>query len=186
MLEIASARVAAPSFRTHIVPPTIGRSTPPPQAHSSRPDLVRPSFVTAAERRRAEPPDATKVEPTGRSRHIREVSIRRLFAMVVTLALLFAPALTRAGEASAAGSNHHVQMMQSGHCKSGAARSSDDKSSDQAAGKTCCISMCMAVAVVPAIPAKSVSVHGTAARFAPANQYRGRIAELATPPPRLA
>lgn len=114
------------------------------------------------------------------------MSIRTLFAMVVTLAVLFAPALTRASEASAAVPDHHVQMMESGHCKSAPAQSGDDTSSDEAAGKSCCISMCMAVAVVPAIPTKSVSVHGPAATFAPANQYRGRIAELATPPPRLA
>lgn len=46
------------------------------------------------------------------------MSIRTLFAMLVAVAVLFAPALTRAGEAFAAVPDHHMQTMESGHCKS--------------------------------------------------------------------
>ena len=116
------------------------------------------------------------------------VSIQRLFTVLVAVAVLFAPALTRAGEAFAAVPDHHVQMMQSGHCKSAPSHAGDDDklSDDKAADKTCCISMCMAVATAPPVPPKAIELRGPAASFPLTNQYRGRIAEIATPPPRLA
>lgn len=107
--------------------------------------------------------------------------------MIVAVAVLFAPALTRAGEAFAAVPDHHMQMMESGHCKSAPSHSGDDdQSSDKAAGKTCCITMCMAVAVAPLSPTQAADLHGAAAPFALIHQYHGCIAEIATPPPRLA
>lgn len=118
------------------------------------------------------------------------VSIPKLFlAVLVALAVLFAPALTRAGEAFAAVPDHHAQMMQSGHCKAAPSNVGEDgKSSDKdkAAGKNCCVSMCMAVAIAPAAPPKPVTLHGSAATFPLTTQYHGCIAEIATPPPRLA
>jgi len=108
--------------------------------------------------------------------------------MLVGVAVLFAPALTRAGEAFAAVPDHHVQMLQSGHCKTAPshARDDDQSSGDKAADKTCCISMCLAVAVAPPVPPQSTALHGPAVTFPLANQYHGCIAEIATPPPRLA
>lgn len=116
------------------------------------------------------------------------MSIQRLFAILVAVAVLFAPALTRAGEAFAAVPDHHAQMMQSGHCKTAPSHSGDgDKSSDHdKAGMNCCISMCMAVAVTPPAPAAAMAMHAASSTFPVTHQYHGCIAEIATPPPRLA
>ena len=116
------------------------------------------------------------------------MSIRTLFAMLVAVAVLFAPTVTRAAEAFAAVPDHHAQMMQSGHCKTAPSHSGDnDKSpSHDKAGKTCCISMCMAVAVTPPTPAASVVMLAASPTFPLTHQYHGLITEIATPPPRLA
>jgi hypothetical protein len=117
-----------------------------------------------------------------------EVSIRTLFALLVAAAVLLAPALTRAGEAFAAVPDHHAQMMQSGHCKTVPSHSGDDnKSSDRdKAGMTCCVSLCMAVAETPSAPAAAVAMLAASPTFPLTHQYHGCIAEIATPPPRLA
>ena len=117
------------------------------------------------------------------------MSLRKFFAIFVAVAVLFAPALTRAGEAFAAVPDHHLQMMESGHCKSAPSPVADpDGSSDQdkVVGQSCCISMCMAVAVGPPAPPAARALHGAAAIFPLAHQYHDCIAEIATPPPRLA
>lgn len=117
------------------------------------------------------------------------MSIRTLFALLVAVAVLFAPAMTRAGEAMAAVPGHHAQMMASGHCKIAPSDAGDPDGSsghDKAGAKNCCIATCMAVAVVPSVPPQSRVFHGVAASFALTNQYHGCIAEIATPPPRLA
>ena len=117
------------------------------------------------------------------------MSIRPLFAILVAVAVLFAPALTRAGEAFAAVPDHHMQMMESGHCKSMPSYADDDgkpPDEDKAAGKTCCISMCMAVAVTPTAPAAATATLAASPTFPLTHQYHGCIAEIATPPPRLA
>ena len=123
------------------------------------------------------------------SAYAPRMSLRTLFAALVAIAVLFAPALTRAGEALAAVPDHHAQMMANGHCKMAPSHSPDDgKSSDRdkAAGMNCCISMCMAVAVTPAAVPQSEILHEPAATFSLTHQYHGCIAEIATPPPRLA
>lgn len=122
------------------------------------------------------------------SAYAPRMSLRTLFAALVAMALLFAPAMTRAGEAFAAVPDHHAQMMKSGHCKAAPSTSGDDgKSSDHdKAGMNCCISMCMAVAVAPPAPATAVAMHAAAPTFQLTHQYHGCIAEIATPPPRLA
>lgn len=117
------------------------------------------------------------------------VSIQRLFAILVALAVLFAPNLTRAGEAFAAVPDHHAQMMESGHCKAAPSHAADPDGSpdqDKAADQSCCISMCLAVAAAPPAPPESAAMHGSAATYPLAPQYHGCIAEIATPPPRLA
>lgn len=110
------------------------------------------------------------------------VSIRTLFAVLVAFAVLCAPAFTRAGEAFAASSGHHGQMMEAGHCTIPPSGAADH---DKAPAKSCCISMCMAVAVAPAAP-----IVGKVAASAPAVSGLRAFhaigpAELATPPPKL-
>ena len=116
------------------------------------------------------------------------MSLRTLFAALVAMAVLFAPAMTRAGQAFAAVPDHHAQMMQSGHCKMAPSHSSDGErsSKNDKAGMSCCISMCMAVAVTPPAPLAVVPTHAAAPTFPLTHQYHGLIAEIATPPPRLA
>ena len=115
------------------------------------------------------------------------MSIRTLFALLVAIAVLFAPAVTRAGEALAAVPDHHEQMMQSGHCKTAPSHSDGEKSSGHdKAGMNCCISMCMAVALTTPAPAAAMATHAELPTFALIHQYHGCIAEIATPPPRLA
>lgn len=133
--------------------------------------------------------------------YVRSVSIRRLLALFVAVAVLFAPALTRAGAAFAAVPDHQMQMMAGGHCASPPSAAAQDASAgndepagdhhkppghDKAGGKNCCISMCMAVALPPPRVEADVAAHGTTATYALVNQYQGRITEIATPPPRLA
>lgn len=121
-------------------------------------------------------------------RHI--VSVPKLFfAVLIALAVLLAPALSRSGAAFAAVPDHHAQMMQSGHCKAAPSSVGEmDKSSDmtKSAGKNCCMATCMAVAITPGAPQKPVALHGSSATFSLTTQYRDCIAEIATPPPRLA
>lgn len=115
------------------------------------------------------------------------VSLRKLFAALLAIAVLFAPAVARAGEALAAVPDHHAQMMQSGHCKVAPSSSDDGKSSkSEKAGMTCCISMCMAVAVTLPALAEAITAHAETPTFPLTHQYHGLIAEIATPPPRLA
>ena len=123
------------------------------------------------------------------SAYASRMSLRTLFAALVAMAVLFAPTMARAGEAFAAVPDHHAQMMQSGHCKSAPSHSGDhDKSSDRdkAAGMNCCISMCMAVAITPPVPAAAAVMHDTVFSFPAPGRYHGLLAEIATPPPRLA
>lgn len=108
--------------------------------------------------------------------------------MLVAAAVLFAPALTRAGEAFAAVPGHHMQMMESGHCKTLQLNADEGESpeKDKVPGKGCCISMCMAAAIDrPAAPQSEV-LHDAAATFPLIHRYHGNIAEIATPPPRFA
>jgi len=121
------------------------------------------------------------------------MSMPKVFAMIVALALLLAPALTRAGEAMAAAPNHHGQMMDSGHCKAPALKADDGNAGHhgktdhqgKADGKSCCVSMCMAVAVAPTAPITEFDHLITPATFAVTTIHLPFEGELATPPPRL-
>ena len=111
------------------------------------------------------------------------MSVRTLLAMVVALAVLFAPTFTRAGEAFAAVPDHHAQMMQAGHCQAPPAQPGDHH---KAPAKSCCISMCMAVAITPASPLVEKVAQRAPAVFGVASFHVNSPAELATPPPKLA
>lgn len=115
------------------------------------------------------------------------VSIHKLFAMLVVVALLFAPAFTRGGEAFAAPPDHQAQMMASGHCQSMPSAPGDNPSSHHdEAGNSCCISMCMALALSAPAPTPAAVMHDSVTSFPPPNRYQGVPAEIATPPPRRA
>lgn len=115
------------------------------------------------------------------SAYVAAVSIRRLFAMLVALAVLVAPAFTSAGMAVAAPADQMLMMDQTGHCQMPLGGTTDRHKSD---GKSCCISMCMALAVAPMVPRDSLPQRRQVPQFAPAKAYHGLPAEIATPPPR--
>ena len=109
------------------------------------------------------------------------MSVRRLFAALIALAVLIAPALTRVGEANAAVPDHHAQMMMKGHCES-----APDTDQDKKADQSCCFKMCMAVAAdlgdLPAVRPLLAGTNPPALQSFPI----GSPAEIATPPPRAA
>ena len=109
------------------------------------------------------------------------MSIRTISAILIAFALLLAPAVTRAGAASAAAPGGHMQMMGGAPCKMPPSGSDNH---DQNAGKNCCVSMCMAVAIAP----KETLLEKTAHSANPVQTVRtfrvGAPGELPTPPPR--
>lgn len=115
--------------------------------------------------------------------YTQAVSIRRLFAILVALALLFAPAFTDAGEAFAATPDHHARMMEAGHCQMPSSNSGDH---NKAPIKSCCVAMCMAVAIAPDVRAAVVAQAPATAYFAAPGSWHGYLGEIATPPPRQA
>ena len=107
---------------------------------------------------------------------------RPLFAFILTIAVLFASALTGSAVASAAMMNHDMQMMEMDHCSS-----MPLKDDGKAPVKACCIAMCAAtVAVVPPAPAELPVLQQAPAAFPILTSYIGYLGEIATPPPRLA
>ena len=109
--------------------------------------------------------------------------MQKLFAIFIALAVLFAPQFSRAGEAVAAVPDHHMQMMDGGHCQM---PSSDSGDQDASPGKECCISMCMAVAITPPVPLSHEEVRSAPAVSTARTFLVGVPAETATPPPRSA
>ena len=107
---------------------------------------------------------------------------RPLFAFILTIAVLFASALSGSAVASAATMNHDMQMMEMGHCSS-----MPSKEDGKTPVKSCCIAMCTAaVAVAPSAPAELPVVQQAPATFPILTSYIGYLGEIATPPPRLA
>ena len=113
------------------------------------------------------------------SAYASQMSIRKLLAIFVAIAVLFAPAIT--GAAMAATPHHGMEMMEAGHCQT---PSSNTGHHDRTDGKSCCIAMCMALAVAPSAPAEISPSRQQMVQFAPPQAYRGLPAEIATPPPR--
>lgn len=109
------------------------------------------------------------------------VSIRRLFAILVAVAVLFAPVFTRAGEAQAAVPDHHLQMMESGNCQM---PPSDSGEHDTAPAKSCCISMCMAIGIAPPPPVRGSDLKPVPAVSGIPTLHLSYLGEIATPPPR--
>lgn len=111
------------------------------------------------------------------------MSLRKLFAAFVALALLLVPAMPRAGAASAAVPGQHMQMMDGAPCKMPPSSPSEQ---DRMAGSGCCVSMCAAVAVAPDAPAAEHRPGHVMAGFPAPKSFLGHLSEIATPPPRLA
>ena len=107
------------------------------------------------------------------------VSLCKLFAILIAMSVLFAPAVTTT--AMAAAPDHGMQIMEAGHCQAPPARSGDHGKMD---GKNCCISMCTAVAVASSIPAEAAQPRRQMHQFVAPRTYHGLLAEIATPPPR--
>ena len=109
------------------------------------------------------------------------MSIRKLFAIMVAVAVLFAPAFTSSMSAYAATPDHHAQMMEKGHCDPAM-----DMEQDEPADMACCGAMCMAVAVAPPASQMAKPLVGSVAVAGLQEFQTGIPAEIATPPPRAA
>ena len=109
------------------------------------------------------------------------MGIRALFAILIAIAVLVAPALTGVNMARAAVPGP-AQMMDKGHCDPG-----DDGEQNDAADKiSCCGEICMAVAVTPGSNALTEHLRGSLPIPTLRSFQTGAPAELATPPPRAA
>lgn len=116
------------------------------------------------------------------SRHIP--SLRRLLQALLALAVLVAPVTANAMEAPAkAAASHHEEAKASAHCDG-----TPDKTSkhEKAAGKTCCASMCMGIAIAPFARVDGEVLEHVALVPAAPKALIGSPEELATPPPRSA
>jgi hypothetical protein len=108
------------------------------------------------------------------------LKLRTVWAMLIAIAVLLAPAV--AARASAVAPNHETQMTHMGRCSTPAPGTS---SHDRDAGKTCCISICMAVAASTVAPQLQAPVRAASPIFAAPGSLSGHSLQLATPPPRL-
>ena len=108
------------------------------------------------------------------------VSLRPLFATLVAAAMLLAPLAMQSGTAMAmAPADHHAQMMEKGHCGDQPATGEDGKM-----GKSCCVAMCMGVAVTAAVHIEPLAFERMMDRPSPEVFRHSYLAKLATPPPR--
>ncbi|MBA3511253.1 hypothetical protein [Sphingomonas sp.] len=115
------------------------------------------------------------------SAYSQQMSIRKLFAILVAVAVLFAPGLTSASSAYAAVPNHHAQMIDKGHCDPAM-----DLNQDDPAVMTCCVAVCMAVAVTPSALPTAKPLLGSVPVAGLQEFQTGIPPEIATPPPRAA
>ena len=94
--------------------------------------------------------------------------------------MLFAPLAMQSGTAMAmAPADHHAQMMEKGHCGDQPAKGKDGKM-----GKSCCVAMCMGVAVTAAVHLEPLAFERITDRPSPDVFRHSFLAKLATPPPR--
>lgn len=122
-----------------------------------------------------------KVRPAGRI--WPRMSLRPLFAIIIAIGMLFAPFAMQMGSAMAmAPTDHRAQMMESGHCGEQPAKDHDGKSVD----KSCCVTMCTAIAVAPVAPLEPHAFAKSMDRPSLTPFHHGFLAELPTPPPRRA
>lgn len=107
------------------------------------------------------------------------VSIRTLLSALLALAVLLSPAVATAAATRIAVPDHQIQMMEAGHCKS--LPSSDHEKSDN---KSCCVSLCIGLAVSPSAPLTETVSRPSPPVFAVESLHLAYLGEIATPPPR--
>lgn len=108
--------------------------------------------------------------------------IRLLAALLIALAISFAPLATRAGAAMApaAPADHARMTMQMDHCPDQSGQTRDGKTG----GKDCCIALCVAFAFAGA-PSEPPLRFSRGAPRPSSDRFRpGFLARLPTPPPR--
>ena len=107
--------------------------------------------------------------------------MRTLATILVAVTLLLAP--LGAGVMASAAPDPHASMATDEHCRTLPSLPGDDQES---ADETCCIAMCMALAVHPGADVAEVGVPpGNSLIAAPAHRD-GRSQGAPTPPPKLA
>lgn len=108
---------------------------------------------------------------------------RPLFAILIAAALLF-PSLAPYGGAAMATTpaDRHTQMTERGHCSDQPAKGDDHKVSD----KSCCVTMCIAMAVIPSASFEPRSLTASVDRPLLSQLHHSFVAKLPTPPPRRA
>jgi hypothetical protein len=115
--------------------------------------------------------------------HMAAMSLRPLFAILIAVGMFLAPLGIRSGAAMAgAPSDHQEQMAMSDHCDEPPAKTKHEKSGESA----CCVAMCMAVAPAPTAKLEPHFLTASADVPGPDQFSRSFLAELPTPPPRLA
>jgi hypothetical protein len=109
--------------------------------------------------------------------------IRLLFAMLLVVAMSFAPLAMAGEQAMAAAPAHHAEMDASAaHCPD---QSGQDQP-DQPDGKPCCAAGCTAAAMLAAKMAEPLVLPRPQLRPSAEQFHRGTLSEIATPPPRPA
>jgi hypothetical protein len=109
------------------------------------------------------------------------MSARKLFALLVALAVLLGPAFSRAGEASAAIPSDRSAIHDVGHCQSPPA----EKGMDESGQNDSCASMCMGVAIRTAAILAAKLHERAPATFAISSLHLSYLGEIATPPPKF-
>ena len=108
------------------------------------------------------------------------VTLRRLFALLLTFAMTFAPLGMPAMAEVTTPAAHQHSMANSGHCEQ-----QKPNQHHKAVDKDCCVAMCIAV-VIPAGMAVLAYYHASRERPVSDLDRRGFLGEIATPPPKLA
>lgn len=114
--------------------------------------------------------------------YLEHMSLRSLFGMLIAIAMLFAPLGLSSSSAMAMVpvADHHAPMMESGHCDE---QPGQDSQSDT---KSCCVAMCAAIALEPMTASEPHGLAPSPIRPSLAQFDPSFLAELPTPPPRLA
>jgi len=107
--------------------------------------------------------------------------IRNLLTALIALAVLLAPAVASAAAAEAAVSDHQMQMMEAGHCKS-----IPSAGHDKPDGHGCCLSIFWGLAVAPFVPWAEIAPPAAPPDSSVRVLHRPYLGEIATPPPRQA
>ena len=116
--------------------------------------------------------------------YLARMGLRSLFGTLLAIAMLFAPLGLSSGVAmaSAPAADHHEQMMGSGHCDKQPASGHSNPSET----KSCCVAMCAAIALQPMTASEPSALTPSLIRPSLAQFNPSFLAELPTPPPRLA